>query len=200
MSRDATAPRVALVDRFLSPRRLAALYRSADVTVFPYRAEGFGLPILESMACGRPAIVPAFGAALDVCTPASSFLVPARRIAAPVGRTMPFNTLGFEADVDRVDFCEIDPDQLAATLRAVAGASPARLRRVGAAARQRALAFTWDASCETVERALARLERRGPPIRIARARARAAERVRRLDVATSLYVGRSPHGPASNGP
>ncbi|MEO8217657.1 MAG: glycosyltransferase family 1 protein [Acidobacteriota bacterium] len=42
---------------FIKPSRLAALYRSADVLLLPSSAEGFGLPMLEAMACGTPAIV-----------------------------------------------------------------------------------------------------------------------------------------------
>jgi glycosyltransferase involved in cell wall biosynthesis len=34
--------------------RLPALYRSAEAMVFPSLYEGFGLPILEAMACGTP--------------------------------------------------------------------------------------------------------------------------------------------------
>jgi glycosyltransferase involved in cell wall biosynthesis len=35
---------------------LAALYRGADALVFTSRAEGFGLPIVEAMACGTPVV------------------------------------------------------------------------------------------------------------------------------------------------
>lgn len=35
---------------------LVALYRGADLVVFPSLAEGFGLPIAEALACGTPAI------------------------------------------------------------------------------------------------------------------------------------------------
>ena len=41
---------------------LAALYQSASVLAFPSLYEGFGLPLLEAMAHGLPAVVGAAGA------------------------------------------------------------------------------------------------------------------------------------------
>ncbi len=41
---------------FLECRTLAAAYRRADVLVLPSDAEGFGLPIIEALACGAPVI------------------------------------------------------------------------------------------------------------------------------------------------
>ena len=36
--------------------RLPSLYRGAEALIFPSLYEGFGLPILESMACGTPVV------------------------------------------------------------------------------------------------------------------------------------------------
>lgn len=59
---------------------LRELYRSADCFVLPTRSEGWGLPILESMACGVPAIVTAYSAPTDYVTEENGYPLDVERM------------------------------------------------------------------------------------------------------------------------
>ena len=56
-------------------RQVAALMFSCDAAVFPFRAEGWGLPIIESMACGLPSIVTNYSAPTEYIHKDNSYLL-----------------------------------------------------------------------------------------------------------------------------
>ncbi|MBI4301386.1 MAG: glycosyltransferase family 4 protein [Chloroflexi bacterium] len=59
---------------FVSPEDLPILYSGAALLVMPSLFEGFGLPVLEAMACGTP-VVAAYGSALPEVVADAGILV-----------------------------------------------------------------------------------------------------------------------------
>lgn len=66
---------IVYTDQNFSHEELAGLYSACDCYVHPYRAEGFGLPIAEAMACGKPVIVTGAGSCLDFVEPDTGFFI-----------------------------------------------------------------------------------------------------------------------------
>jgi glycosyltransferase involved in cell wall biosynthesis len=133
---DPDAAPIVYLDDDLPAAELPGLYTACDVVVHPYRGEGFGLPALEALACGRPTIVTKGGACDDFCDRGSSLFVAAE--PRPVNSPEPLVRDGF--------LLEPVVAQLAGLLR-LARAHPERLRAMGSAAAARvARDWTWERS------------------------------------------------------
>lgn len=67
------------------PRQMADLYRRADLLLYLPSQEGFGLPLIEAMACGTPVIAGAIEPFQDICRnryPLVDLSEPSRAVAA----------------------------------------------------------------------------------------------------------------------
>ena len=85
MRSDPDSPEVIHYTEMLEPAGMPGLYNACDCLVHPYRAEGFGLPVLEAMACGLPVVVTQGGATDDFCLPEYAFRIPSKRFAFAPG-------------------------------------------------------------------------------------------------------------------
>ncbi|MFP4687450.1 MAG: glycosyltransferase family 4 protein, partial [bacterium] len=68
-------PQIIAVDQQSTTSEMAALYRCADIFVLLTRAEGWGLPIVEALACGIPAISTNYGPMRDYLSETYAFPV-----------------------------------------------------------------------------------------------------------------------------
>lgn len=130
---------------------LGGLYTACDCLVQPYRGEGFGLPIVEAMACGLPVIVTGAGPATEHCSDETSYLLPATEVPVPDEVWPPSLPTGHPPT-----WYEPDLGVLRQSMRRVYE-QPDEARRKGALASARVLRdYTWAG---TVDRMRARLAR-----------------------------------------
>ena len=151
LTRRPRAPEIRYSYTTTSPDRLGGLFTACDCYVHPYRGEGFGLPIVEAMACGLPPIVPGAGPAIEYATDETSYLVRAAEVPVPEAVWHPAletaqAPLWYEPDVAHLR-----------QLMRHAFDNREEVRRKGAMASARILGtLTWS---HTADRVLSRLSR-----------------------------------------
>ena len=77
MAAQAGAPDAVLLLGTVTEKRLRALYRGAAALVYPSFYEGFGLPLIEAMACGTPVIASRVASIPEVVGDAGMLIDPA---------------------------------------------------------------------------------------------------------------------------
>lgn len=121
----------------VSQEELMQLYSDCDLLALPSRNEGWGLSLMEAMACGKPVVATAVGGIPELVTDdVEGLLVP------------PGDVRGLADAVSRLL------------------GDPGLRERMGRAGRERVKAFTWNASARKTmreyERALSTTERSRP--------------------------------------
>jgi glycosyltransferase involved in cell wall biosynthesis len=115
---------------------LISLMQTSDAFVLPTRGEGWGLPILEAMACGLPCIVTNYGGHLTFANESSCFLI-------DVDRMVPVEDPTWTRALDWGEWAQPDLDHLAHLMRHLVEHRD-QARAVGRAARCAALQWSWD--------------------------------------------------------
>lgn len=147
-------PPILYIDTFYTESALADLYRAATALVAPYRGEGFGLPILEAMACGVATIATRGGASDDFTTAQTTLHVDASPVK--LGKTY----AGFDL-VDDAVLLEPSEQQVAASMRKLFE-NPKLAKTMGERAAEQAQKFTWERSAAAALERLQTLAKRRP--------------------------------------
>lgn len=155
-------PEIVYLTEDLTEEQVAGLYAACDCLVHPYRGEGYGLPIAEAMACGKPTVVTNVGAALDFARAENCYLLPATVTRLSEKRI---------GDLETVDYpwwAEPDREALAAILRRIYE-NPAEAQARGAqGAQDIAAGHTWAHAAQIAAdrlEALMRVERPASGVR-----------------------------------
>lgn len=122
------------------PTDLASLIRliqESDAFVLPTRGEGWGLPILEAMACGLPCIVTDYGGHRTFADRDNSYLIDVAEM------DWVYDEVDFPTRFAFGKWARPDLDHLARLLRHVV-TNPEEAREKGRLARRDALYWSWD--------------------------------------------------------
>ncbi|MCI1693597.1 glycosyltransferase [Aneurinibacillus aneurinilyticus] len=157
---DEKNPEILYINQELSSKEMAGLYKACNCLASPYRGEGFGLPIIEAMACGTPAIVPCLGPSKDFCHEDTAFLIPSKQ-----EKWMDKKIDGMET-VDFPWWLKIDKNELQRKMRFTYENQETVKQKGQKASQEIVSTFTWSRSVQLVSERLQELGAAKQPTRL----------------------------------
>lgn len=121
---------------------MSSLYRSADCFVLPTRGEGWGMPIIEAMACGLPVIATNWSAQTEFINEGNSYPLRVKKLVPAQARCHYYN--GFR-------WAEPDTAHLAHLMRHVVDNQSEAAAKGAQAARDVASRFTWGHAAQRIK-------------------------------------------------
>lgn len=130
---------------FFAEDRLGAFLGAFDALLAPFRGEGFGIKLLDAMACATPPVCPFYGGPRDFVDDSVAVALDYDLVPVSAGYDQAQIALGNEPR-----WAECRHGSLVEVLRGLLD-DPAGLARRGTAARERALSrFTWRHTAERI--------------------------------------------------
>lgn len=147
-------PNVKLLSGAMTRQELFLIYSMADAFVFPSRAEGWGLPLLEAMATGLPAISTNYSGHTEFLKTVEGYFSPiAHRLVPITDRDYQRIVLRREGDLGH--WAEADVDDLAQKMRDMILRYDEWRQKGLAASRILRAKFTWANAVEAAVESMA---------------------------------------------
>ena len=120
---------------------MPTLYRSADCFVLPTRGEGWGMPILEAMACGLPTIATGWSAQKDFFNDKNGYLINVKQLIDAKAKCPYYD--GFQ-------WADPDEDHLVELMQYVYEHRDEAAQKGKYAAEEAKKLWTWDAAADKI--------------------------------------------------
>jgi len=132
---------------------MPSFYKSFDCFVLPTRGEGFGLPLLEAMACGVPTVGPNWGGNTEFMNDKNSFLVD--------GNVVPIDNRDFlklQPQYNGQKWFDINEVQLATTMRGIYDNYSEAKKKADIGAAEIKEKFTWAQTARAINKRLIEIQ------------------------------------------
>lgn len=133
MYQDILGEKVKFIEPVMTDNELSDIINSAHCGVFPSRSEGFGLPILQNLACGNGVITTNYSAHTEFCNESNSILMNIDRFE-PAFDGKWFNGFG--------EWAYLDIDDLVHCMRSAYNSNLGR--KINKDGRNTALKLSWE--------------------------------------------------------